>query len=210
MSRITVDTKCRLCRAAGMKLYLKGARCLSPKCPIEKKPGQLPGMHGAKRAGKKTDYGIQLQAKQKAKRIYGIQETQFKNYFLKAKTMKGLVGDNLFILINQRLDNVLYESGLSLSRNHAKQLISHGHVLVNNRRMDIPSYQVKPSDTITLDAASISRVGELLRLSDKDFAAPSWLSLNKSKYSVSVAGEPLTDGRGKEIDLNLIIEYYSR
>jgi len=104
MSRITLDSKCRLCRAEGEKLYLKGARCLSAKCPIEKKGAVAPGMHGLKRAKKPTDYGIQLRAKQKAKRIFGVQETQFKNYFLKAKKLKGLVGENLLMLVERRLE----------------------------------------------------------------------------------------------------------
>lgn len=210
MSRITVDTKCRLCRAAGTKLYLKGARCLSAKCPIEKKAGSLPGMHGAKRAKKPTDYGIQLRAKQKAKRIFGVQETQFKNYFITAKAQKGLVGDNLVNLLARRLDNVVYEAGLALSRSHAKQLISHGHVQINGKVLDISSYQVKPSDKVTLDSTSAAKTVDAIRLADKDFKAPSWLDLDKSKLSVSLVPDNTDYGYNKEIDLNLIIEYYSR
>ena len=210
MSRITLDSKCRLCRAAGTKLYLKGSRCLSSKCPIEKKGAIPPGMHGAKRAKRPTDYGIQLKAKQKAKRIFGVQETQFKNYFFEAKTKKGLVGDNLLDLLARRLDNVVFESGLSLSRSHAKQLISHGHIKVNDRTLDVSSYTVKKSDVISLDTKSAAKSLDLIRLTDKDFKAPKWLELNKSKYSVSLtSGSPEYD-YPKEIDLNLIIEYYSR
>ena len=203
MSRITLDTKCRLCRAAGTKLYLKGTRCLSAKCPLEKKGAIPPGMHGIKRVKKPTDYGIQLRAKQKAKRIFGIQETQFKNYYLKAKNLKGLVGENLFSLVQRRLDNVVYESGLSLSRSHAKQLISHGHVLVNDKKMSIASYSTKRGDLITTTLA------ETPRLDDKDFKAPEWLELNKSKHTVSINSLP-SSIENKEIDVNLIIEYYSR
>lgn len=209
MSRITLDTKCRLCRAAGTKLYLKGARCLSSKCPIEK-GATPPGMHGAKRAKKPTDYGIQLKAKQKAKRIFGVQEAQFKNYFLTAKTKKGLVGDNLLDMLARRLDNVVYEAGMSLSRSHAKQLISHGHVMVNGKVLNIPSYTVKRSDTVSLDTKSASKVVDTIRLSEKDFKSPSWLDLNKSTYSVSLASGVPEYNYAKEIDLNLIIEYYSR
>lgn len=205
--RITLDTKCRLCRAAGMKLYLKGARCFT-KCPIDKKGAVPPGMHGAKRAKKPTDYGIQLHAKQKAKRIYGVQETQFKNYFLKAKTLKGLVGENLMKLVQLRLDNVLYESGLSLSRSHAKQLISHGHVQVNGKKMSISSYSVKPGDVVTFKGQPATL--ETLRYTEKDFKAPSWLELDKQKASVSIVSEPSTQDITQEIDVNLIIEYYSR
>ena len=210
MSRITLDSKCRLCRAAGTKLFLKGARCLSSKCPIEKKGAVPPGMHGIKRVKKHTDYGIQLRAKQKAKRIFGIQETQFKNYYLKAKTLKGLVGDVLMNLIQKRLDNVIYEAGLSLSRSHAKQIISHGHVLVNDKVMDISSYSVKPKDVITLDQDTIAKHSEDMRLADKDFKAASWLELNKTKHSVSILTDPTKENVSQEIDVNLIIEYYSR
>jgi small subunit ribosomal protein S4 len=210
MSRITLDSKCRLCRAAGTKLYLKGTRCLSSKCPVEKKGAIPPGMHGAKRTKKLTDYGIQLRAKQKAKRIFGVQEAQFKNYFLKAKTLKGLIGVNFLDMLARRLDNVVFESGLSLSRSHAKQLISHGHIFVNGKVLDIPSYNVKHSDIIALDTKAAAKSLDTIRLSDKDFKAPRWLELNKTKFSVSLApGSPEYDYQ-KEIDLNLIIEYYSR
>jgi small subunit ribosomal protein S4 len=210
MSRITVDTKCRLCRAAGTKLYLKGARCLSSKCPLEKKGAIPPGMHGIKRAKKPTDYGIQLKAKQKGKRIYGVQETQFKNYFVKAKKMTGMVGDNLLALLEKRLDNVIYQSGLSLSRSSARQLVSHKHVLVNGKILNVASHQLKKGDLVSLDKTAISKFGDTLRLSDKDFKTPQWLDLNKNKYSVSVAANPSPEDFNQGIDVNLIIEYYSR
>ena len=209
MSRITLDTKCRLCRAAGNKLYLKGTRCYSAKCPIERKGAVKPGMHGVKSGSKLTDYGIQLRAKQKAKRIYGVQETQFKNYYLKAKTLKGLVGENLLILLEKRLDNVLTLSGLALSRSSAKQLISHGHVLVNDKVLNVPSYQVKLKDVITLDKKIADKIGELPS-STADFKAPSWLDLNKQKLSVKIISSPVREEMANDIDINLIIEYYSR
>ena len=209
MSRITLDTKCRLCRSAGTKLYLKGIRCYSAKCPIEKKGAVKPGMHGVKNSGKLTDFGIQLRAKQKAKRIYGVQETQFKNYYLKAKKLKGLVGMNLLSLLEKRLDNVLYLSGLSLSRSSAKQLISHGHVLVNDKKFNIPSYQVNLKDVITLDKKIIDKIGTI-PCDESDFKAPSWLDLNKQKNTVKIISEPLQEEIGNDIDINLIIEYYSR
>jgi len=209
MSRITLDTKCRLCRSAGTKLYLKGIRCYSAKCPIEKKGAVKPGMHGVKNSGKLTDFGIQLRAKQKAKRIYGVQETQFKNYYLKAKKLKGLVGVNLLSLLEKRLDNVLYLSGLSLSRSSAKQLISHGHVLVNDKKFNIPSYQVNLKDIITLDKKIIEKIGTI-PCDESDFKAPNWLDLNKQKNTVKIISEPLQEEIGNDIDINLIIEYYSR
>lgn len=209
MSRITLDTKCRLCRSAGTKLYLKGIRCYSAKCPIEKKGAVKPGMHGVKNSGKLTDFGIQLRAKQKAKRIYGVQETQFKNYYLKAKKLKGLVGVNLMSLLEKRLDNVLYLSGLSLSRSSAKQLISHGHVLVNDKKFNIPSYQVNLKDVITLDKKIIEKIGTI-PCDESDFKAPNWLDLNKQKNTVKIISQPLQEEIGNDIDINLIIEYYSR
>jgi len=209
MSRITLDTKCRLCRTEGVKLYLKGSRCFT-KCPIDKKGAVPPGMHGIKRKSKPTDYGIQLRAKQKAKRIYGVAETQFKNYYLKAKKLKGSVGDNLMTLIERRLDNLVYVSGLSLSRSHAKQLISHGHVLVNGKKLNIPSYLVNVNDIISLDKKSIDLNKDLLRLTEKDFDAPMWISLNKNKLEAKVISLPNLEEIDHGIDINLIIEYYSR
>jgi len=193
-----------------MKLYLKGDRCLSAKCPIEKKGAVPPGMHGIKSHRKPTDYGIQLRAKQKAKRIYGIQEKQFKNYFISAKKLKGLVGDNLLSLIERRLDNIVYLSGLSLSRSHAKQLISHKNIFVNGKAINIPSYTVKIGDKVTLNKTISTKSGELLKISEKDFKAPTWMELNRPKYEVSVTTLPQKDDFNPSIDINLIIEYYSR
>jgi small subunit ribosomal protein S4 len=209
MSRITLDTKCRLCRSAGNKLNLKGIRCYSAKCPIERKGAVKPGMHGAKNTKKLTDYGIQLRAKQKAKRIYGVQETQFKNYYLQAKNLKGLVGDNLLILLEQRLDNVLCLSGLALSKSSAKQLTSHGHILVNGKVLSISSYQVKVKDIISIDKKIADKIGELPCASD-DFKAPNWLDLNKKDLSVKIISTPIKEEMVNDIDINLIIEYYSR
>lgn len=210
MSRITLDSKCRLCRAEGEKLYLKGARCLSAKCPIEKKGAVAPGMHGLKRAKKPTDYGIQLRAKQKAKRIFGVQETQFKNYFLKAKKLKGLVGENFLSLVERRLDNVMYLSGLSLSRSHAKQLISHQNVLVNGKPLSISSYEVKIGDKIAIESKVSKTLEGILKSDEKEFKAPAWMALDRSKYAVEIKSVPTTDDFNPSIDINLIIEYYSR
>jgi small subunit ribosomal protein S4 len=208
--RITLDTKCRLCRTEGSKLFLKGARCLSAKCPIEKKGAVPPGMHGIKSMKKPTDYGIQLRAKQKAKRIYCVQETQFQNYYNQAKKLKGLVGDNLLILLEHRLDNVVYLSGLATSRSHSKQLISHGHVLVNNISINISSYNLKTGDLITLDKDTLVKLQDNLRFQDKDFKAPSWLDIDKNKSTVSIVSSPEIDEIQNGINTNLIVEYYSR
>ena len=208
--RSTLDTKCRLCRSEGVKLYLKGARCFSPKCPIEKKGAVKPGMHGAKRSRKPTDYGIQLRAKQKAKRFYGVAETQFKNYYTAAKKLKGLVGENLLILIERRLDNVIYLSGLCLSRSHAKEIISHKKVLVNGKVLNISSYLVKIDDIITINPKIIEKSGDTFKYADKDFKAPEWIDLDKSKSSAKIIALPIIDQNHNGIDVNLIIEYYSR
>jgi small subunit ribosomal protein S4 len=211
MSRITYDTKCRLCRADSTKLYLKGARCLSPKCPLEKKGAIIPGMHGQKRAKKVSDYGYQLRAKQKAKRFYGgITETQFKNYYIKAKKLKGLVGINLLTLVERRLDNVVYLAGFSLSRSHARILVGHRQILVNGKILNVASYSVKIGDIISLTPKAYEKISDTFRLSDKDFKTPEWIDLDKSKKTAKIASLPIIEPAHNGIDINLIIEYYSR
>ena len=142
------DAVCRLCRREGAKLFLKGDRCYKPSCPIEKRGTQPPGQHGnSMRRGKAlAGYGQQLREKQKVKRIYFILEGQFRNYFERAARQKGITGENLLFLLERRLDNAVYRAGFSTSRRQARQLVNHGHVLVNGRKVDIPSFQVKPGD----------------------------------------------------------------
>jgi len=210
MSRITLNSKCRLCRAEGCKLYLKGVRCNSAKCPLEKKGAVPPGMHGVKRMKKPSDYSIQLRAKQKAKRIYGINETQFKNYYLKAKNMKGLVGQNLLTLVELRLDNVVYLSGLASSHSNSRQIISHKHVLVNDKIINISSYSVKIGDIISLDSKTLDSIKEDIETRVKDLKIPSWLEFNKNQFTVKIATLPEVEDLQNGIDINLIIEYYSR
>ncbi len=209
MSRITLDAKCRLCRAEGTKLYLKGDRCFT-KCPIDKKGAVKPGMHGLKRAQKSSDYGLQLRAKQKAKRLYGVQETQFRNYFQQAKKIKGLVGDNLLTLLENRLDNIVYQSGLALSRNHAKQLISHRHVLVNDKILNVNSYSAKIGDVISLDSPAKELAKDNPRLQDKDFSPPAWMEKSKKDANVKIISLPQISELNNGVDINLIVEYYSR
>lgn len=209
--RSTLDTKCRLCRSEGTKLFLKGARCFSPKCPIDKKGAVKPGMHGLKRTKKLSDFAIQLRAKQQAKRYYGgIMETQFHNYYYKAKLMKGIIGENLLSLLERRLDNAVFMAGLALSRSHARSLVSHKQILVNDKILNIPSYSVKIGDVISLNPKIIEKSGELLRISDKDYKSPEWIEVNKSKFSSKVASLPVVDASISGININLIIEYYSR
>jgi small subunit ribosomal protein S4 len=210
MSRITLNSKCRLCRTEGQKLYLKGDRCYSSKCPIEKKGAVKPGMHGIKRSKKPTDYGIQLRAKQKAKRLYGVQETQFKNYYQKAKNMKGLLGDNLMILVERRLDNVLYLAGLAQSRTQAKQFISHKHVSVNGKKLNISSYSVNVNDEIVLGKKILEKYADFLPVNNKEFKSPVWIESSDKKYSAQVTSLPSMEDINSGVEINLIIEYYSR
>ncbi|HVG38497.1 MAG TPA: 30S ribosomal protein S4, partial [Pyrinomonadaceae bacterium] len=146
---------CRLCRREGAKLFLKGDRCYKPSCPIEKRGTQPPGQHGATLRRKAlVGYGQQLREKQKVKRIYFILEGQFRNYFEKAARLKGITGENLLILLERRLDNAVYRAGFTTSRRQARQLVNHGHIEVNGRKVDIPSFQVKAGDTIAVKEAS--------------------------------------------------------
>jgi len=209
VARDTLHTKCRLCKREGVKLFLKGSRCSSSKCPLEKKGPIVPGMHGLKRSSRLSGYGIQLRAKQKVKRFYGVLERQMRNYFIAAKKMPGMVGHNLLALLETRLDNIVYTSGLSLSRPHAKQMVSHKNIKVNGKVLNINSYQVKVGDTISIK--SFKKLKDVqVRATDKDFKAPSWLELNKDKFEVKVTRLPLRDEIETSFDENLIVEYYSR
>ncbi len=211
MARITSGPKYRLYKTEGADLGLKGKRSLSPKAPAAEKLNMAPGANGARRNRRGSDYSIQLRAKQKAKRIYIVAEKQFKNYFLKAKTQKGQVGDNLLLFLEHRLDNIVYKSGLSLSKDHSRQLISHRHVMVNGKVLNIPSYQVKNSDQITISTAIAQKDPSQFRhTDDQNFTAPTWLELDKKSSSVKIVGQPDLSQVKQQIDVNLIVEYYSR
>ncbi|MFA6250931.1 MAG: 30S ribosomal protein S4 [Candidatus Shapirobacteria bacterium] len=210
MSRITAESKCRLCRAEGMKLFLKGTRCNSSKCPIERKGAVPPGMHGIKRTKKPTDYGLQLRAKQKAKRIYGLNEAQFSNLFRQAKKLKGLVGLNFLSLLERRLDSLVYSSGLSSSRSSAKQLIGHGNIFINGKPLNTPSYLAKAGDVISVNPKILDNVKDIFRINDKDPSTPAWLDVDRSHYSAKVTSAPRLTEASNDIDINLIVEYYSR
>ena len=149
MARYT-DAVCRLCRREGMKLYLKGERCFKEKCSFETRKGKIPGQHGAGKIKKPTGYALQLREKQKVKRIYGVLEKQFRHYFEKADAKKGVTGHNLLGFLECRLDNVVYRLGFAASRSSARQMVMHGHVLVGGKRVDIPSFQVKPGQAVEL------------------------------------------------------------
>jgi len=204
---------CRLCRREGAKLFLKGDRCYKPSCPIEKRGTQPPGQHGnSMRRGKAlAGYGLQLRQKQKVKRIYFILEGQFRNYFEKAARQKGITGENLLFLLERRLDNVVYRAGFSTSRRQARQLVNHGHVLVNERKVDIPSYQVKPQDVISVKEAS--RKNSHVEGAWQTAAGrgrPTWISAAGAEMSAMITGLPTREDIDRSINEQLIVELYSK
>lgn len=209
MARYT-GPSCRLCRREGVKLYLKGDRCYTPKCAIERRKS-LPGMHGMIRK-KLTQYAIQLREKQKLKRIYGLTEKQFRLTFARAEKMKGIVGENFLSILERRLDNVIYRLGIGVSRKQARQLVSHGHVTVNGRKVDIPSFVLRTGDQIALKDQSkqIIFVKEGMEKSTA-VAVPSWLELNPESIQAKVARIPgHEDFADVQVDEKLVVEFYSR
>jgi len=205
---------CRLCRREGEKLFLKGARCMSPKCAFERR-SYPPGQHGKDaqfRRGRGSDYSLQLREKQKARRIYGILERQFRRYFRDALRRPGLTGANLLAILETRLDNVIFRMGFADSRNHARLLVQHGHFAVNGRRTNIPSFLVRPGDVITVREGSRVRsyFKELRSYMEDRPAAPEWLDVNGAAMTGTVLRQP--ERRDIDLPLNeqLIVEYYSR
>ena len=208
MARYT-ESKCKLCRREGVKLYLKGSRCETAKCSFTKKknpPGQL------KRRGKKlSDYGVHFREKQKLKRFYGVYERQFRNYFTKAERKKGNTGENLLVLLERRLDNVLYHFGFGFSRSHARQIINHGHITVNDRRVDIASYLVKPGEVIKPNNKENSIKMVKLNLdSSKNENLPSWLELGDNGLEGRVLQLPTMEEMSIDIQEQLVVELCSK
>lgn len=200
--------KCKLCRSSGEKLFLKGERCFSVKCPIDRKGAVPPGQHGAKRKRKSSDYGIRLVEKQKLKRIYGLSERQMKNYFTQARKVKGSTGEMILQLLESRLDNLVYRFGFSPSRRFAKQLVSHKHVLVDGKIVNVLSYLIRPSQVVSLDTKALAMDSVKIMLGKKDYVLPSWLERK------AAVGKFSRFPRREEIDINineqLIVEHYSR
>ncbi len=208
MARYT-GAVCRLCRREGMKLYLKGDRCYSDKCAFVCKQA-APGQHGTSRK-KVSEYGLQLREKQKVKRIYGIQEKQFRLYYAKAVAMKGVTGENLLMFLERRLDNVVYRLGLASSRVDARQLVRHGHYTVNGRKVNIPSFLVKEGQVISVKEGSRkSPKFETIAAAVAHHNAPSWLELDKENLSGKVITMPTRDDVDLPINEQLIVELYSR
>ena len=208
MSRL-IDNKCKLCRREGMKLFLKGQRCFTEKCAVSRRD-YPPGVHAQKRA-KVTEYGVRLREKQKLKRIYGVAERQFKLYFHEAERLKGNTGENLMMLLERRLDNVVLASGFALSRNHARQLINHGHFRVNGRKTDIASYMVRPGDKISPSEAegTRKRVSEALEV-NKSQPIPAWIQVSGDALTSQVVGIPRREDVPHPIQEQLIIELCSK
>ena len=206
---------CRLCRREGLKLYLKGARCDGPKCPIvQRAPAKNfpPGQHGQRRTRRPSEFGLQLREKQKVRRFYGVMETQFRKHFDEAERRGGVTGDNLLQILETRLDNVVYRLGFADSRKQARQLVRHGHFVVNGRKTNIPSFIVKPNDEVAVRPESRKReyfreFNEVLNTRN----APGWLSLSPAELS----GKVLTLPAREQIEVPLfnealIVEHYSR
>ena len=205
-----IGPKCKLCRREGEKLFLKGSRCYSNKCSIERR-NNPPGEKRRRFRSKMSDYGIHLREKQKAKRIYGLLEKQFKNYFKKAAKMKGITGENLLRLLETRLDNVVFRMGFAPSRNSARQIINHGHILVNGKKVDIPSYNVKDGQCIEIRDRSrqISLIHEAME-SHKSLDQFNWLEVHAEEFKGYVKNLPTIEQLPQEIDNRLIIEFYSK
>jgi small subunit ribosomal protein S4 len=211
MARDT-EAQCRKCRRAMEKLFLKGDRCNGPKCGMVKR-AYIPGVHGKKMSrGNRSEYGVQLSAKQKIKRIYGVLEKQFRKHFNDVKGKKGVTGDLLLIRLETRLDNVVYRMGFGASRSQARQLVNHGLIAVNGRKVSIPSYEVKVGQTIGIKTGKeqknyFKNIEQVLK-NKQDF--PSWIVFDNQKYEGKIVSLPSREEIGTNVDAQIVVEYYSR
>ncbi len=208
MARYT-ESVCRLCRRETTKLYLKGDRCYTPKCSVDRRT-YPPGQHGQGRR-KFSEYGLQLREKQKTRRMYGILEKQFMRYFKRAEGQQGVTGENLLRLLERRLDNVIYRLGLGSSRNEARQLVRHGHFVVNDRKVNIPSYLVRVGDVITIREKSKEspRIKELMERA-ADHTPPEWIEYEADRARAQVTALPVREQIDSPVQEHLIVELYSR
>ncbi len=208
MARYT-GPSCKLCRREGMKLYLKGERCYKDKCGMEARP-YAPGQHG-KQQKKISDYGVQLREKQKVKRIYGVLEAQFRRYFDIANRAHGITGEILLQILERRLDNVVYRAGFAGSRKEARQIVRHNHVTVDGKKVNIPSYSVKPGQVVQIKEASrkMPRIVESVETSDGR-GVPEWLSVNKQAFQTEINRMPARTDINYELQESLIVELYSK
>jgi small subunit ribosomal protein S4 len=209
MARYT-GAVCRLCRREGQKLFLKGDRCYTDKCSLERR-GYAPGMHGNARNKKLSEYGMQMREKQKAKRYYGVLESQFRDYFEKANKMSGMTGENLLAILETRMDNVAYRLGFAMSRAEARQLVRHGHFNVNGRKVDIPSFLVKPGDVIELKegSRSLNKFKGTLE-ANASRVIPKWIEFDRDKNTAKVVAVPTREDIDLPIEEHLIVELYSK
>ena len=204
-----VGPACKLCRREGVKLYLKGERCMTGKCALDRR-GTAPGQHGAGNK-KMREYGKQLREKQKTKRYYGILEKQFYNYFVEAERKEGMTGENLLTLIERRLDNAVYRMGMGESRKESRQLVLHEHVEVNGKKVNVPSYLVKAGDVITVrENFRASERCKALAEALKDKTAPKWLDVNKDNLTAKVVALPAREDIDFDFEEQLIVELYSK
>ncbi|BDI31336.1 30S ribosomal protein S4 [Capsulimonas corticalis] len=206
---ISGDARCRQCRREGVKLYLKGTRCYSKKCGIERR-NYAPGMHGQGMQKKMTEYATQLREKQKMKRTYRVMEKPFRNYLAEAERKRGVTGENLLALLEVRLDNTIYRLNLASSRAQARQFVTHRHFLVNGKRVNIPSFLVKPGDVITVHDNSRKLAPMLASLSGMGRHIPDWLNFDASTLTGKVVSLPTRDLIDTDVEEQLIVEYYSR
>jgi len=206
-----LGSSCKHCRREGMKLMLKGVRCETAKCPIEKKQRNLaPGMHGWRR-GRASEYAVRLREKQKVKRYYGVLESQFMRYFHKAERTKGNTGEILLQLLERRLDNVVYKLNFAPSRKAARQLISHGHIYVNGRKVNVPDYTTKVGDKMTVKGSdkSVKRIKQQLE-SNPNFTAQNWLQLDRDRPQAAVVALPAREDVQIPVEEQLVVEFCSR
>jgi|TARA_B100001142_G_scaffold324995_1_gene377761 small subunit ribosomal protein S4 len=205
-----LDPKCRQCRREGEKLFLKAEKCFTEKCAIEKR-NYPPGQHGQRRSSRLSDYGVQLREKQKLRRIYGVLEKQFRSYYAEADRKKGITGENLLQMLESRLDNVTYKMGLGGSRSEARQIVRHNSILVNGKRVNIPSYQVQPGDNITVSDKSKDqlRIKSALEAADER-GLPEWLEVDVKKLTGTFKNRPERDDLPSTINESLVVELYSK
>lgn len=209
MARYT-EAVCRLCRRENQKLFLKGDKCFSPKCPVDLR-AYPPGQHGQARTRKASEYSLQHRAKQKTKRFYGVSESQMLKYFLMAEKRKGIAGENLLSLLETRLDNVVYRMGLGMSRPEARQFVNHAHFIVNGRKVNIPSYLVKPGDVIALrdKSRSLDKFAAVIE-ANSSRTAPKWLEKSGDSFIAKVVAFPERDDVDLPVEEHLIVELYSK
>lgn len=209
MARYT-GAVCRLCRREGQKLFLKGDRCYTDKCAVDRRPTP-PGDHGGGRGKKASEYGLQLREKQKARRYYGVLERQFAKYFEMASKRKGMTGENLLSILETRLDNVVYRLGFAMSRAEARQLVRHAHFTVNGKKVNIPSYLVKPGDAVSLreGSRSIDKIKASLE-TNASRVPPKWLDFDRNNLEAKVLAHPLREDIDLPIEEHLIVELYSK